>query len=199
MASFQISLQTLQLSKQYFKLLVISFSLVANFGGYWGVFFVLQYWAQLFVIQEISVCPAVLLSVCGGQLPSILWKLIVWTVSLIFLFKEASTQCKDSLVSQTPKVVPALSEHIQCQDYRRGFPIGQESGLSDARYWTACAEFADDKTHPRTEGSLERELLTRLPVATGDRLVPSEARIPCSPRAPASEHALHGRAGGDGV
>lgn len=86
MASFQISLQTLQLSKQYFKLLVISFSLVANFGGYWGVFFVLQYWAQLFVIQEISVCPAVLLSVCGGQLPSILWKLIVWTVSLIFLF-----------------------------------------------------------------------------------------------------------------
>ena len=38
------------------------------------------------LVTHCSVCPAVLLSVCGGQLPSILWKLIVWTVSLIFFF-----------------------------------------------------------------------------------------------------------------
>lgn len=59
-------------------------------------------------------------------------------ISLIFLsfflFKEGATQCLDSLIPQTPKVVPALVPgHIQRQDYRRGFPIGQERGLSDAR------------------------------------------------------------------
>lgn len=51
-----------------------------------------------------------------------------------FLFKEASTQCKDSLVSQTPKVVPALSLSIFSVRIIEGVSTGQRSGLSDARY-----------------------------------------------------------------
>ena len=46
---------------------------------------------------------------------------------------------------------------------------------------------------------LQCSCLENRPVATGDRLVPSEVHISCSPRVHATEHVLHGRAGGDGV
>lgn len=71
-----------------------------------------------------------------------------------FLFKKPLTQCKDDFFHQTLKVVPALSQGIFSVRSVEGFP--QWAGV-----WTqcfqmlnsTCCSFADEQTHPRTEGS----------------------------------------------